>query len=170
MLDIQREKLDNVREQLCTLTNFMHIHVFVPAAQMWCLARFLPLMIGGLVPEDDEHWQLFQILLEIMDVVLSPETTEHAIGVLEGLIEEHHYRFVDLYPERSIIPKMHYMVHYPAHMYKWVGRNVFDSNLDQQLPIPATDSIFLHLNCECVMSCSVCWCPHHIHWYFFIQL
>ncbi|XP_074627093.1 uncharacterized protein LOC141885122 [Acropora palmata] len=84
------------------------------AAQMWCLARFLPLMIGSLVPEDDEHWQLFQILLEIMDVVLSPETTEHAIGVLE----EHHYRFIDLYPGRSIIPKMHYMVHYPAHMYK----------------------------------------------------
>lgn len=87
----------------------------VSAAQMWCLARFLPVMIGSLVPEDDEHWQ---VLLEIMDVVLSPETTEHAVGVLEGLIEEHHYRFVDLYPGRSIIPKMHYMVHYPAHMYK----------------------------------------------------
>ena len=97
-------------------------------------------MIGSLVPEDDEHWQLFQILLEIMDVVLSPETTEHAIGVLEGLIEEHHYRFIDLYPGRSIIPKMHYMVHYPAHMYKWVGPNVFYSNLNQQLPIPAIES------------------------------
>ena len=60
------------------------------AAQMWCLGKFLPLLIGSLVPEDDEHWQLFQILLEIADLVFSPMITERSVGVLEGLIEEHH--------------------------------------------------------------------------------
>ena len=87
------------------------------AAQMWCLGRFLPSMIGSLVPEDDEQWQLFQIILEITDLVLSPLATERSMGVLEGLIEEHHHTFIQLYSGRSVIPKMHYLAHYPSHMY-----------------------------------------------------
>ena len=70
--------------------------------------------------EDDDHWKLFQILLEITDLVLSPVVTERSIGILEGLIEEHHHTFLQLYPGRSVIPKMHYLVHYPSHMFKWV--------------------------------------------------
>lgn len=86
------------------------------AAQMWCLGRFLPLMIGNLIPQEDERWQLFNMLLEINDIVFSPIVSEDNIGVLEGLIEEHHETFLVLYPGRSVIPKMHYMVHYPSQM------------------------------------------------------
>lgn len=85
---------------------------------MWCLAKFLPLMIGNMVPEDDERWELFCLLLEIVDIVFSPNSTVNSIGVLEGLIDDHHSKFCRLYPGRSIIPKMHYLVHYPAHIYK----------------------------------------------------
>ena len=69
------------------------------------------------MPEDDEQWQLFQILLEITDLVLSPLAPERSMGVLEGLIEEHRHTFIQLYPGRSVIPKMHYLVHYPSHRY-----------------------------------------------------
>ena len=89
---------------------------YLAAAQMWCLGRFLPLLIGNLVPQEDERWKLFNMLLEISDIVFSPIVSEDSIGVLEGLIEEHHATFLTLYPGRSVIPKMHYMVHYPAHM------------------------------------------------------
>ena len=65
---------------------------------MWCLGRFLPLIIGNLVPEEDERWQLFNMLLEINDIVFSPIVSEDHIGILEGLIEEHHSTFVQLYP------------------------------------------------------------------------
>jgi hypothetical protein len=85
---------------------------------MWCLGKFLPLIIGNKIPEEDEHWQLFCSLLKIMDIVFSPITSLDAIGVLEGLIEEHHEKFCQLYPNKSVIPKMHYLVHYPSHMYK----------------------------------------------------
>jgi hypothetical protein len=60
----------------------------------------------------------YLILLQITDIVLSPVTSINSIGILEGLIEEHHHTFVQLYPGLSVIPKMHYLVHYPAHMYK----------------------------------------------------
>ena len=83
---------------------------------MWCLGRFLPLIIGNLVPSEDERWQLFNILLDINDIVFSPVVNEDSIGVLEGLIEEHHATFIGLYPRRSVIPKMHYMIHFPSQM------------------------------------------------------
>ena len=107
-----------VKEKNLVICFFVFNSLYL-AAQMWCLGKFLPLLIGSLVPEEDEHWQLFQILLEITDLVFSPMITERSVGVLEGLIEEHHQTFLCLYPGRSIIPKMHYLVHYPSHMYKY---------------------------------------------------
>ncbi|XP_028413349.1 uncharacterized protein LOC114536220 [Dendronephthya gigantea] len=89
------------------------------ASQMYCLSKFLPLMVGALVPDDNEHWKLFCLLLDIVDIVFANITSVNAIGVLEGLIEEHHSTFLRIYPGRSIIPKMHYMVHYPSHMMRF---------------------------------------------------
>lgn len=103
-----------------TLSSLVHL---LAAAQMWCLGRFLPLMIGNLIPQEDERWQLFNMLLEINDIVFSPIVSEDSIGVLEGLIEEHHETFLALYPGRSVIPKMHYMVHYPSQMLRLVQTN-----------------------------------------------
>ena len=98
----------------------MVLIIITSAAQMYCLAKFLPLLIGTLVPEENEHWKLFCLLLEIVDIVFAHITSINAIAVLEGLIEEHHSTFLRIYPNRSIIPKMHYMVHYPSHMMRQV--------------------------------------------------
>ena len=103
-------------EQLYKLGCKYWYFVIFAAAQMWCLGRFLPLIIGNLVPSEDERWQLFNILLDINDIVFSPVVNEDSIGVLEGLIEEHHATFIGLYPGRSVIPKMHYMIHFPSQM------------------------------------------------------
>ena len=86
---------------------------------MYCLAMFLPLIIGTLIPEEDKHWKLFCLLLDIVDIIFTQKTTVYSIGILEGYIEEHHTTFIHLYPGRSIIPKMHYLVHYPSHMLRY---------------------------------------------------
>ena len=31
-------------------------HNVILASQMWCLGRFLPLMMGSHIPRDDEKW------------------------------------------------------------------------------------------------------------------
>ena len=69
--------------------------------QMWTLSRFLPLAIGHLVPEDDEHWENFLCLLDIMDIVFACPVGAAASGELEALISDHHSTFKELYLHQS---------------------------------------------------------------------
>jgi hypothetical protein len=76
------------------------------AASTWLLAKTLPLIIGDKVPEDDPNWELFILLCT------THSCSNNTIAYLATLIEEHHSQFIQLY-DRSLIPKMHFMVHYP---------------------------------------------------------
>lgn len=86
---------------------------------MWCLAWLLPLMIGDQVSSDDEHWKNFLLLLTILDYIFSPVVSSDCAGHLKELIAEHQC-FKELYPTCTIIPKMHYMIHYPECITKYV--------------------------------------------------
>ena len=83
------------------------------ASQMIVLTRELPMLVADLIPETDEHWKSFIILLKICSIALSPITTPDTVAYLRVLIEEKLTLFVTLYPDKRIIPKQHYMVHYP---------------------------------------------------------
>ena len=83
------------------------------ASQTILLCRILPFLIGDKVPEDDELWHCFLLLLKIIDLVVSPHISIDNCGLLKVLIEEHHFVFKSVYPNSSIIPKMHFMTHYP---------------------------------------------------------
>ena len=88
------------------------------AAQVWLLGCILPLVIGDLVPEDDENWKNFLKLMDIVDILSCPIITEDNVAYLAALINDHHEEFRRLYPHHSIIPKMHFMVHMPRLMLK----------------------------------------------------
>ena len=94
--------------------------VLATAAQMWCLGRFLPLLIGHLVPEGHLLLDNFLQLLTIMDYVFAPCTTADKADFVAMLVEDFLTDFKDLYPERRLIPKMHYMVHLPSFMKRYV--------------------------------------------------
>lgn len=88
------------------------------ASQTWCLLRLLPLMIGDLVPEGNKHWELLLCLLACMEIIFSPELTHGVVLFLRHLIAEHHSLFLDLYPDRHLKPKHHFMTHYPGAVMK----------------------------------------------------
>lgn len=48
-----------------------------------------------------------------MDLLFAPEISKEEIGYLEYLTTEHHLEFVKQYPESSVTPKMHFMIHMP---------------------------------------------------------
>lgn len=83
------------------------------ASQMWLLARVLPLLVGDLVPREDLNWKCFLKLLKICELCTAPVLSEDSAAYLELLIEEHHSQFKSLYKDISIIPKMHFMIHFP---------------------------------------------------------
>lgn len=87
---------------------------------MWCLARMLPLMIGDTIDKGDPKWDNFLLLLSITDYVMAPVVSNDWVAYLRMIIDEHHRNFKSLYPTVRLTPKMHYMVHFPTVMSKYV--------------------------------------------------
>ena len=94
-------------------SDIMHTVPVFTAMQMWTLGRFLPLVIGHLVPESDPYWENFLRLLDIMDIIFAPCIGPQACGELEALISDHHCTFTEIYPNAQITMKLHSMIHMP---------------------------------------------------------
>lgn len=82
------------------------------ASEMWCFLRNLPLLVGNLIPREQEHWQLLKMLLDITDIVLAPTITANLCSYLGRLVEDHHTYFKTLFPGKQLTPKQHFLVHY----------------------------------------------------------
>lgn len=83
------------------------------AHENWCLLRLLPFMVGLKVPEDDKAWQLLMTLKDIVELAMSPIFTDESIGFLDSKIAEHRSRFFEVLPQQRLIPKHHFLEHYP---------------------------------------------------------
>ncbi|KAJ8678171.1 hypothetical protein QAD02_013958 [Eretmocerus hayati] len=81
------------------------------SSEMLCLTRYLSLMIGDVVDEDTESWQLYLKLRQIGDIVTAPRITVDDAEVLKDLVSEHNALYKKLFGHLK--PKMHFMTHYP---------------------------------------------------------
>lgn len=84
-------------------------HLKMSAREVMTFVHFLPLMIGDLIPENDEFWALFLILLQIIDILLSYTFTDNAISHLKQLISQHNSMYVTLFND-SLKPKQHFKI------------------------------------------------------------
>ena len=89
---------------------------------MWCLGRFLPLIIGDLIEEENPYWGNFLSHADIMDEIFAPVYSVDRISYLAMIIEYFLHDFKALYPHRQLTPKMHYLVHIPTWI-KWYYNN-----------------------------------------------
>ena len=85
---------------------------------MWLLGRSLPALIGSLVPTDDRRWECFCLFLSITQLLFAPRLLDDDLAILQDHIMNHHQSFVALYPNDSVIPKLHYLIHMPRLIYK----------------------------------------------------
>lgn len=83
------------------------------AHQTWYLCHILPAVVGKYVPENDLKWENFIRLLQIHQLITSPVATEATISCLAILIARHNKAFTEQYFNKTVTPKMHYMVHFP---------------------------------------------------------
>lgn len=84
------------------------------SAQMWAWFRFLPASIGSRVPKDSEHWRLMTMLQEIVDIVLAPVIRDSTLFYFESVYAMFIELLKNLYPCKSITPKIHFLVHFPT--------------------------------------------------------
>ena len=92
--------------------------IYYTAPQAWCLGRFLPFLIGDLIDENDDYWENYLKLLRIMELIFAPVISDDKMDYLQVLIQDYMTNFVQLYPQRPLVPKMHYLIHMPTWM-KW---------------------------------------------------
>ncbi|KAK0131528.1 putative nuclease HARBI1 [Merluccius polli] len=69
--------------------------------------------IGHLVPGDEMAWQILLDLKDIVELVVAPKHTDESIAYLEGNISEHRQKYQELFPDVKLLPKHHYLEHYP---------------------------------------------------------
>lgn len=83
------------------------------AHENWCLLRLLPFLIGPKVPEHEPVWQVLLDLKQIVELVVSPLHSEESITYLESKISDHRQRYQEVFPNNKLLPKHHYIEHYP---------------------------------------------------------
>lgn len=81
------------------------------AREMMCFLNFVPLMIGDLVPDDDNVWLFLLKFIEIIDILLSFNISERMLDRLQMLIFYHHRDYVLLFGD-TLKLKHHLMLHY----------------------------------------------------------
>jgi hypothetical protein len=92
----------------------------IQAAEAWCLVRNLPLMLGSKVPVSNPQWQvLLLLLLDCLDIIFAPTVTEGMIDMLAYLIDDHHSLFLSVFPSQKLLPKHHFLIHYPEFLMKF---------------------------------------------------
>ena len=84
------------------------------AAEMWSLFRYLPLMLAEFIDSNDQHWELFIRLQEIVDIVFAPTLYESTLDYFEIIYAEFLNDYKELYPELNVTPKLHFLVHFSS--------------------------------------------------------
>lgn len=96
-----------------SINHLNNFHLKMSAREVMTFIHFFPLMIGDLVPEHDEVWSFFLILLKMVDILLSYTFNADAISYLKQLISTHNNQYNILFND-TLKPKHHFLVHYPT--------------------------------------------------------
>ncbi|XP_043467384.1 uncharacterized protein LOC122501736 [Leptopilina heterotoma] len=83
------------------------------AVEIWTLAYILLFVIQDLVEINCSYFENYLTLLQISCIVFGFEIGRGMIDTLGDLITEYLQGFTDLYGADTLIPKQHFMIHYP---------------------------------------------------------
>lgn len=80
----------------------------------------MPFICGDFVEEDDEHWECFRLLWIICDIACAFEVYPGDARRLQWIVQLYLEYFTTLYPDVTVTPKMHYLLHLPKQMEQYV--------------------------------------------------
>lgn len=82
--------------------------------QMHSLIRAMPFILSSLIPIHSPEFQFLKQLLQITNILFSAVITLGTLEMLKNLIAKHLQKFKDFFPDKNIIPKQHYLTHFPT--------------------------------------------------------
>lgn len=118
------------------------------ASQTWCLGRHLPLPTGDEVLEDDEKWLNFLFIMDMVDCVLAPVCSVSVVASLRHMICVHHLEFKRLYLHKTITLKMHFLIHYPEVIARYMYIKILSRALQSSLHV----LVQIHLSGSKILS------------------
>lgn len=89
------------------------------ANQKWCLFRMLPQLYEDTIPEDNPHWMAYLADRDLADTILASKISEDCITYLQVKVQEFLELFTTQYPNAALIPKLHFLLHYPKYIRKF---------------------------------------------------
>lgn len=77
-----------------------------------CFFRFFSLFVGDIVAKRNDAYNVYLLLSALVDIVLAPHVCSSAAAQLQ-VLDDFYTAFRETFPNVNVIPKMHYMIHYP---------------------------------------------------------
>lgn len=108
----------NLSENI-TIENIKNKKLNMNASEMMCFIKCLPLMIGDLIPNEDDVWNFFLLGLKIFEIASQYEVELSDIEYLKSIVEQHNNFYVAQFKD-TLKPKHHFLVHY-ARSIEWMG-------------------------------------------------
>lgn len=71
-------------------------------------------MIGQLIPEHEPTWKMILDLKDIVELVVAPVHCEESVAYLVCKISAHRQRYKEVFPDQGLLPKHHFLEHYPG--------------------------------------------------------
>ena len=82
------------------------------AAESLCFARYLGIMVGDLIPDNnDEYWNIYKLMRGIISITTSASITIAELAELEILIEKLDEAFIREFG--ALKTKLHFLIHLP---------------------------------------------------------
>ena len=95
--------------------NLRNNNIKMSASEMWTFVRHFGIIVGDLIPSDDEVWQLYLNIRQILALVTSTSIQRESSAQLKNLIKEHHWLARHLL-NRTLKATDHHLLHYPTVM------------------------------------------------------
>ena len=92
--------------------NGLPLNLKQKAAQVWCILRLFPIIIGHKVRQNDEKWEVLLALKEMVDIIMSHQLSPAGVTYLGDCVVNFHEIFHRNFPDVHMKPKWHYTLHY----------------------------------------------------------
>ena len=84
------------------------------AVQNWWFLRFFPIVMNDYILDTgNPTWGLLMKLKEIVEIIVSPSVDSSQVAYLKVIIDEYLEQRKELFPQKKLRPKHHFLCHYP---------------------------------------------------------